>query len=344
MGLIQTRAAEPVRWGILGTGFIAGAFAAALRATPGAQLLAVGSRAPETAAAFAATWKIPRCHPTYVKLAEDDNLDAIYVATPHALHTPNCILCLKGGKAVLCEKPLTINAREAEAIFQVAQAQKLLVMEAVWTRFIPAILQVERWIDAGAIGATRMVQATFGFRSDDAKLTDPLLGGGSLLDVGVYPLTIADLAFKAAPKATATLAHVGPAGVDEQAAFLLRYPGGGLAVLATAIGTEAPRTAEIMGSDGAIMIGDPFWCPTRVTLTRAGTDPITVDLPLEGNGYGYQARAFMEAYRAGLTECPTMPWSKTLATMRLMDAFRAAWGLRYPMEGDGRGLRGLAQQ
>lgn len=323
---------KSVRWGILGTGFIAGKFTEALLAAPSAEVVAVGSRTQASADAFGLRFNIPRRHASYAALAADPGVDAIYIATPHALHQENSILCLNAGKAVLCEKPFTINAAQSEEVFAVARAKNLLIMEALWTRFLPSVLQVEKWIAEGKIGDVRLVHAAFGFRADDAPLFDPALGGGSLLDVGVYPITIADLAFGVAPDRMVSLAHLGRSGVDEQAAIVLGYPNGGLATLITAIRTCTPYTAEIMGTEGRITIGDPFWCATQVTLTPPEGDPTTVETPLLCNGYEYQALAFMEAYRAGNTECPRMPWAKTLEFMRLMDGLRADWGLRYPME------------
>jgi predicted dehydrogenase len=321
-----------IRWGILGTGNIARTFAEALKSLPDAALLAVGSRTQAAADAFADRFDIPRRHASYGALAKDPEVDVIYVATPHALHKDNTILALRSGKAVLCEKPFTINARESEEVFTVAVAERRFVMEAMWTRFIPAVKQARQWIDDGAIGEVRMVQAAFGYRDDAPLLFDPALGGGSLLDVGIYPITLAHWAFGGPPERIASLAHLGRNGVDEQGAYVLGYPGGGLAVLSAAVQTKTPYDGYILGTDGMITLHAPFWCPSAATLSVEGKDDLRVELPLACNGYEYEAVEVMECIRAGRTESEVMPRRITIEAMQIMDDIRKQWGLRYPME------------
>ncbi len=237
---------DTIRWGILGTGGIARKFATGLQALDDAALVAVGSRSAETADRFADQFGAPRRHASYAALAADPEVDAIYVATPHSLHQENSLLCLEAGKPVLVEKPFTINAQEARALIDAARARRVFLMEAMWTRYIPLMVEVRRLLAEGAIGEVRMVAADFGYRTryDPAsRAFDPALGGGGLLDVGVYPISLASMIFGNAAR-IASLAHLGETGVDEQSAFLLGYEEGQLAVLYTAVRTTTPQEAD----------------------------------------------------------------------------------------------------
>lgn len=323
---------EPIRWGILGTGAIAHTFATALGSLDAAVIQAVGSRAKATADQFADKFNIATRHGSYESLAADPEVDVIYIATLNALHHDNCLLCLDHGKAVLCEKPFTINRAQAEAVFAAAQAKNCFIMEAMWTRFIPALQQAMAWIDKGAIGDVRMVQANFGFRDDAAPLFDLALGGGSLLDVGIYPVTLAHMAFRATPTQIRSLATIGQTGVDEQAAFVLGYDGGGLALLGSAIQTETPYEGYIMGTHGKIVLHDSFWNATRVSLARPGEDTVTKETPHPCNGYEYEALEVHRCLRTGKLKSDTMPPETTLAVLDTLDHIRRQWGLSYPME------------
>jgi dihydrodiol dehydrogenase / D-xylose 1-dehydrogenase (NADP) len=321
-----------IRWGVMGTGHIANTFAMAIASLDDAVVQAVGSRTQESADKFGATYGIPNCHPTYEALAADPEVDAVYIATLNSLHEDNTILCLEAGKAVLCEKPFTINRAQAEAVIAVARKEKRFLMEAMWTRFMPALHQAMSWIDEGAIGEVRMVQANFGFRYDAAPLFDPELGGGSLLDVGIYPITLANMAFRQAPTQIRSLPYLGRNGVDEQAAYILGYDGGGLALLGSAIQTKTPYDGYIMGTDGMITLHDSFWNATKVSLERPEKETITQDFPLHCNGYEYEAMEVNRCLREGKLESEIMPLQTTLDILDIMDNIRLQWGLRYPME------------
>ncbi|HOS42094.1 MAG TPA: Gfo/Idh/MocA family oxidoreductase, partial [Armatimonadota bacterium] len=323
--------------GILGLGNIAQAFVAGIGALPDATVVACGSRSAEKAAAFGATWDIPHRHGSYAALAADPDVDAIYVATPHPAHLGHCLLALAHGKPVLCEKPFTVNAAGTERIIAAARAAGVLVMEAMWTRFLPHVRQTEALIAAGAIGAVRMVQADFAYRfpwDPDHRALNPALAGGGLLDVGVYPLSLAHLLL-GAPTAVTGAAHLGETGVDEQAVMALGFPEGRLAALTCGVRTRSPQEAAVMGTAGMIRLHGPWWRPTNLTLSRPGVPDEIIAVPAEGNGYNYQAAEFGRCLRAGLSESPLRPLADTLAVMRVMDALRAGWGLTYPMEAGG---------
>jgi predicted dehydrogenase len=323
--------AEKIKWGILATGDIAKKFATGLKVLPDAELFAIGSRTKDAAEKFGKQFGIPRCHGSYQALASDPEVDVVYIATPHSLHKENTLMCLKAGKAVLCEKPFAINAAEAEEMVDMARREKLFLMEAMWTRFIPAVRQAQVWIDEGAIGEVRMVEAGFGYRDQVGITYDPSLGGGSLLDVGVYPITIADIAFKGPPQKIAGYAAIA-GGIDEQAAIIFSYQGGGLALLKSAVRTKTPGDALIMGTGGMIKIHEPFWRSKKLSLMVSGKDEETLDVPMLGNGYNYEAAEVMRCIRAGELESKVMPLSKTLEVMSILDAIRGQWGLKYPME------------
>jgi predicted dehydrogenase len=327
-------AMQPIRWGILGRGGIANSFAQGLRALPDAQLLAVGSRSAQAAEAFGEQYGVPHRYGSYAALVQDPDVDVIYVATPHPFHRDHSLLAMRAGKAVLCEKPLTVNARQAAELIEYARAQRLFLMQAMWTRFLPAIGRLRQLLADGVIGEVRLLQADFSFRADfdpHHRLFDPALGGGALLDAGIYPLSLASMVF-GRPAAIASQAHLGATGVDEQAAVVLKYEAGQLAVLTMATRTAGPQTAVIRGTEGYITLPPEWLRATRLVITRPGQPDEVVDRPLEGNGYNYEAAETMRCLRGGLVESDVMPLDETLALMQTLDAIRAQWGLKYPGE------------
>ena len=322
------------RWGILGTGAIARQFVEGLRSLPEAEVLAVGSRSEASAAEFADEREIPRRYAGYDDLAADSDIDVVYVATPHPFHAGNAELCLNAGKAVLCEKPFTVNAAEAERVIGLARDKGLFLMEGMWTRFFPLMGKVRRVVSEGAIGEVRMLNVDFGFRTDvdpASRLFDPKLGGGALLDVGVYCVSLASMVL-GRPSGSVGLSHLGETGVDEQASVILEHEGGRLANLSIGIRTATPQEATIMGTEGYVRIHAPWWRPESMTISRPGKETETVAVPVSGNGFNYEAAEVMRCLEAGKTESDIMPLDETLSVMRTMDGIRAAWGLRYPSE------------
>lgn len=331
---MTSSATRPIRWGILGTGNIANSFTKGLITLPDAQLVAVGSRALASANRFGDTYQVPNRHGSYAELANDPEVDAIYIATPHTLHLENTLMCLEAGKAVLCEKPFTINAAEARIAIDAARTRGIFLMEAMWARFFPMMTALRQMLGEGVIGEVRMISADFGFRGDfnpEKRVFNPALGGGALLDVGVYPISLASMIL-GQPTRIASLAELGKTGVDEQAAIVLGYAGGQLAMLHTAIRTRTPHEAVIMGTEGFIRLHTPWWIPKSFTVDKPKQEPQHFDFPFEANGYNYEAAEVQRCLRAGLTESPIMPLDETLAIMETMDQIRAQWGLRYPME------------
>jgi predicted dehydrogenase len=326
--------ADKMRWGIIGTGKIAKAFATGLTVLPEAELVAVGSRTAKSANEFADIFGVPHRHASYESLANDPNVDVIYVATPNTLHKENSLLCLQAGKAVLCEKPFTINAAEAEVVIQLARAKELFLMEAMWTRFIPLVGKVRQLLADRVIGDLQMLVADLGFWADFDPLHrvfNPQLGGGALLDLGVYSISLAWMIF-GSPSRITSMAELGETGVDEQAAIIMGYDEGQLATLYTSIRTDTPAEAILMGTKGQIRIHPPMFRPTKLTLSLTGQEDSVIEMPLEGNGYNYQAAEVIRCLQAGKLESNTMPLDETLAIMKAMDQIRDQWGLKYPME------------
>lgn len=259
-----------IRWGILGTGKIAGEFAQGLQLLTDAQLLAVGSRSADTAGRFAQQYHVPRTYSTYAELVQDPDVDVVYIATPHVTHKEYCLLCLEAGKAVLCEKPFTVNAAEAAEVIALAREKELFCMEAMWMRFLPAVREARRLVRENAIGDIQMIQANLGFlmEYDPAHRAFNLaLGGGALLDLGVYPLSLI-VQYLGVPASITSHAHIGETGVDEQAAVILGYENGKMGILHTSLRTYNANDALIMGSAGQIHLHAPLYRPEGLSLQK----------------------------------------------------------------------------
>jgi predicted dehydrogenase len=324
---------KPFRWGILGLGHIARKFAVGLQSTPGAALVAVGSRTQDKAEAFGDEFSAPRRYGSYAALAEDPDIDAIYIATPHPMHAEDTLLCLRGGKAVLCEKPFAINARQAEAMINEARTRKLFLMDAMWSRFLPVMVRLKQLVDDGAIGDPRMLHADFGFRATfdaNSRLFNPELGGGALLDVGIYPLAFSSLLF-GAPTHVAGAASLGRTGVDEEAAVVLTHADGRHSLLATALTADTPCEIDVIGTTGMIHVPRRCWTSQTLTISHGGKEE-TIACPFDGNGYQFEAIEVQRCVRAGLTESSVLPLDETLSIMQTMDTLRSQWGQKYPME------------
>lgn len=227
-----------------------------------------------------------------------------------------------------------VNSKEAEEMITLADEKKLFLMDALWTQFIPAFVKARQMWETSEIGEVRLVMSEFGNigdRTPPAPLYNPALAGGSLLDVGTYPISLAHLVF-GEPGTLASLAHLGTSGVDEQTGILLGHQGGQLAVGYSSYEVESPKVATVMGTKGFIRIHSPFYCPAGFTLCLNGKEPQVFNIPYDGNGWNYQALEVMQCLRAGKFESIAAPHQETLALMRTMDRIRAQIGLQYPGE------------
>jgi predicted dehydrogenase len=324
---------DKIRWGILSTGGIARVVTEAIQFLEDAEVVAVGSRTADSAERFGAKYNIPHRHASYEALAQDPDVDVIYIATPHNLHKDNALLSLGAGKAVLLEKPFTVNAAEAAEVIDFAHRKNLFLMEAMWSRFIPLMGKLREMLVAGVIGDIRMVHADCSIRipfDPKSRMFDLNLAGGALLDSGIYPFSMASMIL-GKPSSVVSQAYIGESGADEQAAAVLQYPKGELAVLSTAIRTAGPQELLIRGSEGYIKIIG-WQRATKLTITRPGQVDEVIEMGIEGNGKNYQVAEVMRCMRAGLIESPIMPLKETLDIMATLDSVRAPWGLKYPGE------------
>ena len=324
--------AEKIRWGILSTGHISGRFAEALSLLPDAEISAVASRNAETAKKFAEKHGVLKAYGSYSALAEDPEVDVVYIGTPHSFHLENSVMCMRAGKSVLCEKALTINAREAEEMIRVAREENVFLMEAMITRHIPLINKIRHWIRQGKIGEVRMVKASLCARGEftpSQRHLNPELGGGSLLDVGVYVISFASMIFQKPPQDVFGFGHIGVVGSDEQGAALLKYELGEIADLSFALRTKAVNDAYVFGTEGYIKIDEVFTVPTKATLVINDRETEVLEEPIIGGALIYEAEEVMRCLKEGLKESPLMPLEESLQIMRIMDKIREPWGLKY---------------
>ncbi len=324
----------PLRFGIIGTGRMAQAFARGLEATEQAILQAVASRDLQTAKSFGLEFGAPSVFDSCEQMVEHPDVDVVYVSSPHTLHATHSLLCLRAGKAVLCEKPFAISAREATEVVDLARAQGLFVMEALWSRFLPAYARLRELLESGAIGTVQLMLAGGAFiprLAPDHYLLDPARGGGVLLDAGVYLVSAASMIF-GAPVTVRAVGSLGATGVDEQDAILLEYGNGAIAMLYVSLRASASPDLTLLGDRGRIYLHSPVFAPARITLERSSEEPVTFEVPFESSGYHYQAEEVARCLREGRTESPVMPLDETISIMRTMDEVRRQIGLAFPME------------
>ncbi len=328
---------QKVRWGILATGGMAATFTADLVDLPDAEVVAVASRTEVSAKAFAERFGIPRAYAGWEALARDEDVDVVYVATPHSAHRAAAGLCLEAGRNVLCEKPFTLNVREGGELVALARENGVFLMEAMWMYCNPLVRRLKALVADGAIGEVRSVQADFGLAGPFPpahRLRDPAQGGGALLDLGVYPVSFAQLLL-GEPADIAARAVLSEEGVDLQTGALFSYESGALASVHCSITGGTPNSASVAGTHGRIDVPDGFFSPDHFVLHRDGRDPEEFRAaPADGPraSLAHEAREVMRALRAGETESPLVPLDGTLAVMRTLDAIRDRVGVRYPQE------------
>ena len=321
-------------WGLLGPGRIAQQFADGLKGIDDAALYAVASSNPERARAFAEKNGGEKTYTSYEALVNDPRVDAVYIATPHRFHYENAMLCLQAGKPVLCEKPLTVNAAETRKLIETARANKVFLLEALWTRFLPIYAEIRQWLDEKAIGDLHYLTSNFGFnipKGKEDRWLNPELAGGTLLDMGVYPISTSQWVMGQAPVSFGAKAIIGETGVDELTSVVLQYPGGAISQFSSNFLSDNVNDFYIYGSKGSIRIHANYWAATMATLSVNGQQ-LTLSRALRAGGFEYQTEEAMRCIRAGLLESPGMTHADTLANLELMDAIRAQVGLKYPFE------------
>jgi len=325
---------KTINWGIIGTGRIAYTFADALENTENVCLKAVASRSLEKAQDFAKKHGFQKAYGSYSELAQDADVDVVYIATPMASHYSDTLLCLNSGRNVLCEKSISLNSRQLYQMHDLAMNRKLFFMEAMWMKCRPVFLKAKEWVDSGKIGEIRYIKADFSnfvpFDSND-RLFRPDCGGGALLDLAVYPLTFSH-AFLGVPDEIISSANI-RSGVDVSNSIMLRYKNGAFASLDSGFEVQLSNNAVIAGCKGIISFGNWFHCTDHVTLTDLCGN-VLEDFTCENevNGYEYEIREVQRCLSAGLLESPLVPYSGTCDVMRIMDECRRQWGLVFPGE------------
>lgn len=323
---------DTFKWGIIGPGRIAEKFATDIQAVPGAEVYAIASRSGGQS--FARKFDVPVVYDQYQDLAEDPQVDAIYIATPHLFHFENARLCLEAGKPLLVEKPITVNAADAAALFELARSKGVFLMEALWTRYLPIFQTIRTWLESGVVGEVVAIQSSFCFKGkDDEKdrWLNPELAGGSLLDLGIYPIALSQWIMQQNPANIQALASIGKTGVDTTLSAIMQYPGGVISQFITSFEFQSQSRMSIYCTKGAIHTGNNFSTATSATLETNGKTT-TINEGFRASGFEYEIEEAMDCIRQGLLESPRMSHADSLANIQLMDAIRAQIGLKYPFE------------
>jgi predicted dehydrogenase len=326
---------DTIKWGIIGTGRIAAAMAGTLvNDVADAELVAVGSRTQESADRFAATWGIAHAHPSYQALCDDPEVDVIYVATTNDLHHPNTLMAIAAGKHVLCEKPVALNASQAAEMYEAAANAGVFAMEAMWMRFNPFLLKVDELVGAGAIGQLRFIEADFGFSgSADASPRHYLnrFGGGALLDLGVYPLSLA-YHLAGPPSEFKAMARLSDEGIDETVTVAARHSGGVMSMLGATLIADTPVRAAVAGTEGRIEVARMFHFSHALELHRDDDLVERFDVGFTGHGFQHEVREVHRCVRAGLGESPGHTHADSLAITGWSDEIRRQVGVRYAVD------------
>ena len=323
---------KKIKWGILSTGWIAHKFATALRVVENSELYAVGSRNLETAKKFAGEFNIPRAYGSYEELVNDPNVDVVYIGTPHNLHLENTLLVLNHNKHVLCEKPLGINLKEANTMIEKAREKNLFFMEALWSRFLPNIIQTKELIDSGEIGDVKLMTAFFSIKSDNGpehRHYNIDLCGGTILDIGIYNIFLS-LLLLGQPKSFSAVAGLSEQGGDNSSSYTFKYDNDTLSVMYSSFLADPLVVAEIHGTKGKIYLDHLWFCPGKVKVTyNNGTEKI-FEFNFKSNGYEFEAIETVNCILTGKTQSNLWSWNNSIQLISMLDAVRKECGVVYP--------------
>ena len=323
---------KPIQWAILGPGKIADKFASAFPQVPEAKLYAVASRDEKRGNVFAEKFKIPKVYNSYQLMLADPQIDIVYIATPHTFHYEQTLFCLNHKKAVLCEKPLTLNIKQTKELVEAARRNNTFMMEGMWTRFFPATITALRLIQNGAIGDIKFMRADFGFSAPhdpDHRVFNLKLGGGAHLDVGVYPMFLA-LLICGKPKTIQAISKLAPTGADETTAAQIYFDNGTIAHILSSIVTDTPKQAEIAGTKGSIILHTPWHKSQAVTVKKNNGEKETFSFPFEGIGFQYELQHATECMQKGLKESELMPFDLSISMADVADEILRQGGVVYP--------------
>lgn len=319
-----------MKWGIIGLGNISNRFADALKVIEDAEIHAVASRNQAKADDFAERHQAAKAYDSYEKLFQDEEVEVVYIGTPHVLHAENAIAAMEQGKAVLCEKPIAMNRKQAQAMFDCAKANNVFLMEALWTRFIPSFLKAKALIESGTIGEVKNIVADFGFRSSrslESRVFNRKLGGGSILDVGIYPIFLA-VSILGKPKGIRAFAKLNAEQTDDACNMIFEYEHA-LASLTSSLVANQQVEATIFGTEGAVRINNRFHEPTSVSILREFEEVERFTFEEAGNGMQYQAIEVQKCIQQGQTQSELMSWQDSLLLHEVMDAVRKDAGVLY---------------
>lgn len=330
--IVPPQEAPPIRWGVLGGGTVARKFVDAVRAHTRSVVTVVGSRAARRAQAFAAANGVSRWAGSYAELVESSDVDAVYIASPHPFHREHALLAIAAGKHVLVEKPLAVTAEDAAEIARRARAANVFAMEAMWARFLPHRRVLQSLLDAGDLGDIVHLSANYAhfFPFDSThRMFAPELAGGALLDMGVYPLSLAHSVL-GKPKSAHAVAEFSSTGVDEQVSAMLAYGSGAQASIYTSTRGLGPKSAHVLGTQARVEMAHPFALPASLVMTSRDGGRWTFDFPVE-NGFQYQVAEFATGVDARALESDIHPLADSVAVLEVMDAIRAQIGLDFPL-------------
>lgn len=320
-----------MNWGIIGLGKISNKFADALKLVSEANLYAVASRNQAKADEFAATHGANIAYESYKALFQDDNVDIVYIGTPHVFHAENAIAAMENGKAVLCEKPIAMNRKQAQTMFDCAKANNVFLMEALWTRFVPSFIKAKTLVENGTIGEVKNIVADFCFRSSSfdpsGRLFNPNLGGGSILDVGIYPIFLA-VSILGKPNNIKAVANLNEQKTDDSCGMLFDY-GNAMASLTSSVVVKQPVEATIFGTTGTIRLHNRFHEPTSISILRDSEIEQIIDFEKVGTGMHYQIYEAEKCVKAGKIESELMSWSDSLLLHEVMDDVRKEANVIY---------------
>jgi predicted dehydrogenase len=322
-----------MNWGIIGLGKISNKFATALKSVPDANIYAVASRSQAKADDFAKVHEAEVAYGTYDKLFQNENVDVVYIGTPHVFHAKNAITAMQNGKHVLCEKPISVNRKLAQQMFDCAKANNVFLMEALWTRFVPSFIEAKRLIQNGEIGEVKSIIADFGFRSNaepSSRVFNPKLGGGSLLDVGIYPIFLA-LNILGKPNVIKAVANLNEQGTDDTCGILLQYENT-VANLTSSLITNQKVEATIFGTTGTLQLNNRFHEPTSISIIRNLKVEKTLEFEENSNGMQHQIHEVHHCINHKKIQSEMMSWNDSLLLQEVMDEVRKQIGVKYEQD------------
>jgi dihydrodiol dehydrogenase / D-xylose 1-dehydrogenase (NADP) len=324
------------RWGFIAAGMMARMMADDLMLVGDAGIMAITSRTQQSAENFAKQYGVPKVHESVQELVMDPDVEIVYVSSPHNLHYDHARAALLAGKPVLVEKPFTVNAGQASELVQLSNEKGLFLMEAMWVRYLPIVRTLKRILDDGLIGEIRLFRSAFHQDLDfgpEHRIYNPDLAGGALLDLGIYPISLASFVFGCQPSSIASIPYMGETSVDEHFGAVFHYGGRQMGIVSAGADGLHPQDVMIFGTKGEIRLNaHPVWKYDRMNVTLYGRNAKEYSEPFEGGGYSFQAEEVQECLAGGRAESPAMTRAESVRIMETLDRMREDWGLRYPFE------------